>query len=179
MATNTNPLTGEEITDESLSSLAESCEEKAMLMKEITYLEEKVSELKKKHKHVDEVVIPDKMQELGLSSITLADGRKVEVSDFYSGSLVKGNEEKAFEWLEENKLDGIVKVEVKTKLARGEKDVATQCFDAIRAITGNVEMKQSIHAMTMKSFVRERLEGGESLPEELFKVYQGKKTKLK
>ena len=40
------------------------------------------------------------------------------------------------------------------------------------------EQKTHIHAMTLKAFVREQVEGGKKLPFDLFGVYIANKTKI-
>lgn len=180
MSNQINPLTGEKVSDEAISSLSELCEKKAKLLEYIAEAEEALKALKKQHAYVDEVQIPEKMQDLGVESITLNDGKKVAVTNVYAGSVRKDSAMEAFMWLEQNGHGGIVKSEVKVNFGKGERENAVELVTNMREDYGVLaEFKQSVHPMTMKSFVREQHEKGEDLPDTLFSTHIGKKTTLK
>jgi hypothetical protein len=64
-------------------------------------------------------------------------------------------------------------------LGRGEDDKANS-FKAVAENEGLYpEQKEDIHAQTLKAWVRERVETGDSFPMELFGAYVGQRAFIK
>lgn len=171
-----NPLTGEKISDNELSSLSSLCETKLMLEEEVAEAEKELSDLKAKLRQITEDLIPTKMMELGLSEIKLADGKKVTVSQFYAASIV--DQPSFFRWLVETENDGIIKRNIEVTTKKGQGNIADAAAAALQALMIPYTDKKSVHPQTLKSFVREQIESGNKLPDSL-KVHIGNKATIK
>ena len=89
------------------------------------------------------------------------------------------NRPKAYEWLRDNGYDDIIKNNVSVSFGRGEDDLAN-AFKAVAEKEGYVPQQDtSIHAGTLKAFVRERIEAGDEFPMELFGAYVGQRAFIK
>lgn len=166
-----NPLTGLPINDSDIQSLAELVNEQVSLEETISDHQEKMKNLGERCRYISEVLIPDKLGQLGMASIKMASGHKVEVKPFYSAKIL-GPE--GFVWLDENGHGGIIKTKVVREFSR------TQREDAIKFAEENpgFSFDQSVHFQTMSAFTKEIYTNNETLPPELFSVFQGKKTKI-
>ena len=72
-----------DISQDSVKSISAKCNELKDLNKKIEEEEEKLSLLKQKSRDLEERIIPEMMQEAGVSLLKLADGSTVEVKPFY------------------------------------------------------------------------------------------------
>lgn len=179
---NTNPLTGEKISDTDVKSLAELCELKQDLEAQVKQIEEALSEKKQELRRVTEVDIPDKMAELGMESFTTTSGTRIEVNSFYAANITQEKARDAFKWLRDNGHGAIIKREIVTRFGKGQEAIA----DAFVELLGHKHMnkfvardKESVHPQTLKAFVREQIESGEDIPLDLLGVHIGKKAVIK
>jgi len=130
------------------------------LAKEIADLEEEVKKKQAQYRYFDEQEIPNFLRNCGMSSLTLADGRKVSYKDEIGVSINKEFEREFYKFLE----------------ARGESDIIKLSFDfprldparqkaleeAIRTVQDDYAKKESVHAQTLKKYVKDILGVGMS-----------------
>lgn len=143
---------------------------------EILRKEEELEGLKKQFRQLSENLIPDKMLELGLESLTLKDGSKVTISRFYSASII---DDKAFEWLRKSGHGGIVKSLVSTSFKVGQEKERAGLIKLLKQHKVPFENKDSVHHATLKAWVREMYENGQAVPANLFNVFVGNKSVIK
>lgn len=123
--------------------------------------------------------IPDIMAELAMESFTLEDGYKLEVKQDLKASITAENKPAAHQWLREHNFDGIIKTKVIAEFGKGEMDDAVKALFTLQAAGfGGASMDEGIHSATLKSFVKERMEAGDSIPISTFGIYEFKKTKI-
>ena len=137
--------------------LAKTLTEKERLIEETSKTLEKLSA---EAKEIRERQLPDVMLTFGLTEIKMVDGRILTIKPVYYASVPKARSESAFQWLRDNAMGGIIKSEI--KVSDSYKD---------QLIEANVpfELKESINPMTLRSFVRERIEANDTnFPRELF-----------
>jgi len=115
-----------------------------------------------------EETIPSAMQELGLEEIKLDTGQKLSVKQDVYAAIPTGQKEQAFTWLEQNGFGGLIKVEVTADYRKGEADAALQLFQELQERGLQVEFGQSVHAQTLKAFLREQLANGTNVPLDIF-----------
>lgn len=134
-------------------------------------------------KHLSESVIPNYMvNDCGVESLKLADGSVVEVPKQYFGSLTAENKDAGHEWLEKNGYGDLIKTTVTITYDRKDRKKALAFVKKLQTAktTRSVELKEAVHASTLKSFVKERItEGDASFPQDTFSVYVKRKTKIK
>ena len=123
--------------------------------------------------------LPSTMADLGLSKFSLDDGSTVEVKPTYGASILVKDRPAAYEWLRENGFDDIIKNVISCQFGRGEDDQAS-AFHAFASQQGYpADQNESIHASTLKAFVKERIETGEDFPHTLFGAYVGQRAVIK
>ena len=145
---------------------------------EISNAEESINKLKEQARILSQVEIPLMMQEMHITKLKLKDGESVEVKPFYSGSIISEFQEKAFEWLRNNGLGDIIKNDIIVTFGRGEDNKAAQYAVLARGQGFEPVQKIGVHAQTLKALVRERMESGLDVPSDLFKPYEGNRTKI-
>lgn len=163
-----------------LKYLTDLCKQLEDQQEELKEAEDTVSKIKDKVHYLSSVVIPGVFEELGVKKLTLLNGREVKIDTDWVGSITEEKSLAAFNWLEENGHGAIIKKNLTIDLKKGESETATKIREWL--VTNKIfsfKEKPSVHHSTLKSFIRERKEAGDDLPDELFGVYQIKETKIK
>ena len=75
------------IGDNSLKEMSDLCAEQASLEEEMRQLEEQLKAKAKAVRKLSQEIIPAKMSELGLESLTLKDGSSVKVKQLVQASI--------------------------------------------------------------------------------------------
>jgi hypothetical protein len=138
-----------------------------------------LEELQAKHDKITKRFIPTIMEELALEKFTMSDGAEISIKESIAASISAENKPAAFAWLESNKFDGIIKTKVQSEFGKGEIDKAKELVEKIHEAGFDATLDQSVHPMTLKSFVKERLVAGDSIPLDVFGVFESKEAKIK
>ena len=166
-------------TTENIQSLADQVEKLEQLQSRLELQEVNIKNTKKELEHLSGEVIPTMMAEMGLSHLKLMDGSSVDVKPFYSATITKANQEKAFNWLRNNGLGDIIKNEISVSFGRNEENKAADYAALAQERGFQPTQKMKVEPMTLKALVRERIEAGKDMPTELFNVFVGNKTTIK
>ena len=158
------------------NELAAKVQQLKDLEDEIANAEASVKKLKEKANILSQFEIPQMMEEMNITKLKLKDGETVEVSNFYSASIV--DQDAAFKWLRENGRGDIIKNDITVTFGRGEDNKAAQYAVLARGQGFEPVQKIGVHAQTLKALVRERIEAGLDVPSDLFKPYEGNRTKI-
>jgi len=135
-------------------------------------LDEETREVKDRLRQVSERELPDAMDEAGVEGFTLKDGRKVSIKVEYYASIPKDKQPLAFSWLRERGHDGLIKRNVTAKFGKGEDGLAEAFVAWAREhYFVPIDDKQSVHHQTLKAFVREQMEDGIEIPQDVFGVH--------
>ena len=145
---------------------------------EISNAEESVSKLKEKAKTLSEFEIPKMMEEMHITKLKLKDGESVEIKKIYSGSILLEKQEEAFTWLRDNALGDIIKRDITVTFGMGEDNKASEYANLAQGKGYEPVQKIGVHPQTLKAVVRERLKSGHEMPSDLFKTYEGNRTKI-
>ena len=174
LATSVEKLDQQDLT--SVAALARKIRDKEELVKA---LDEKLKAEKKLLLKFTDEDMPAMLAEIGISSLSLDDGSKVEVKQTYGASILVDNRPRAYEWLRDNGYDDIIKNTVACQFGRGEDDLAN-AFAAFAQQQGYVpEQKTEVHPQTLRAFVKERVEEGDEFPMELFGAWVGQRAVIK
>jgi len=173
-----NELTGEPITGDELKSLADLAQAQLKLEAEITALQEDLTRRNEKLKLLSETTIPEAMMAIGLSELTLSTGESLSIKKYYSASIPGEHLGEALDWLRNSGNGDIIKNSVVCQFGKGEDDIANLLAEELRKKGLHPEQKTFVHPMTLKAFVKERIENAQELPQELFGVFVGNKTKI-
>jgi|TARA_R110000868_G_scaffold51171_5_gene162589 hypothetical protein len=158
--------------------LTDKVQELKNLEDEIANAEEGVKKLKEQAKVLAEFEIPSMMKEMNITKLKLSDGESVEVGKFYSASIPADKQGDAFQWLRNNGLGDVIKNDITVTFGRGEDNKAATYAVLARGQGFEPIQKIGVHAQTLKALVRERIESGLDVPSDLFKPYEGNRTKI-
>jgi len=164
---------------DNIQSLADQVEKLEGLQSKLELQEQNIKNTKKALEHLSGEVIPTMMAEMGLSHLKLMDGSSVDVKPFYSATITKANQEKAFNWLRDNGLGDIIKNEISVSFGRNEENKAADYAALAQERGFQPTQKMKVEPMTLKALVRERIEASKEMPTELFNVFVGNKTTIK
>jgi len=167
-----------DISQDSVKSITDKCNDYNKLKKTIENEEERISLLKHKARELEERIIPEMMQEAGVSLLKLSDGSTVEVKPFYAAKIPESRVEEAFSWLRGKGFEDIIKNTVTASFNRGQDNQVSELIKVCEDHGFNYSKKEKVEPMTLKAFVKEQVEGGKELPFDLFGVYIANKTKI-
>tara|TARA_E500000318_G_scaffold29831_1_gene29710 strand:- start:2528 stop:3169 length:642 start_codon:yes stop_codon:yes gene_type:complete len=169
----------EKLDQSGLSSIAALAREIRQKEETIEHLERELKDAKKALVKLTDEDMPGMLAEVGVSSFTLDDGSTVDIKQTYGASILVKNRETAFGWLRDNGYDDIIKNTVFTQFGRGEDSEAKKFREVAESSGFDVQQKTEVHPMTLRAFVKERVELGEDFPMELFGAWVGQKAVIK
>ena len=166
------------------------------LEREIDNLENLLKEKKQSLTKLAEQDLPDLMQELNVKEFTLNNGAKCEIQDITSGSIpsasaitrAKTEEDKnelevrqqqCFEWLRNTGNGSLIKSNVEVQFGKNEDKECNEFTEELRKRNMFYRRAVGVHPGSLNSMLRERLSDGKDVPSDLFKLYVGRKAKLK
>src|SRR5210317_2577072 len=167
-----------DISQDSVKSITDKCNHLKDLNKQIEDQEEKLSLLKNKARDLEERIIPEMMQEAGVSLLKLSDGSTVEVKPFYAAKIPESRVEEAFGWLRSKGFEDLIKNTVTASFNRGQDNQVSELIKVCEENGFAYNKKEKVEPMTLKAFVKEQVETGKELPFDLFGVYIANKTKI-
>lgn len=164
-----------------LSLITQLANRQLELEDEVATIEEQLKLKKQELRAVAEKDLPEALLNEGVEQIKLENGRVISIKTSYHASIPEARKGEAFGWLRANGYDGIIKRDVIAKFGKGEDDLAGALFNYLRKKLPNVEVtdKETVHASTLKAFVKERIEEGENIPMEAFGVFVVTEAKIK
>jgi hypothetical protein len=166
--------------DINMSELIQLADELDALEAQVSDKELELSVLKQARKTIAEESLPTLMEQAGVDTLKLTNGRKIEIKDFVDARITDPNV--AFEWLRETDNESIIKNEISVSLGRGDDAIAQDIIQTLKEqYEVEAAVKVGIHNMTLKAFCRDALENpelAETLPKKAFGIYQGKRAKI-
>ena len=167
-----------DIDQDNVKSISDKCHQLNELQSQLKEKEEAISLLKHKIRDLEERIIPEMMQEAGVSLLKLKDGSTVEVKPFYAAKIPESRVEEAFSWLRDKGFEDLIKNTVTASFGRGQHNQVSELIGVCEKFGFNYNKKEKVEPMTLKAFVREQVETGKELPFDLFGVYIANKTKI-
>lgn len=137
---------------------------------QIADAESHIKALKQQKHSLATEIIPNLMDEMGVERIDV-DGVSVVRKNVVHASIPAARRDEAFEWLRQHNCDDIIKNDVICSFSRGQDTEAGNVMGMLREQGFAPEQKTQVHPMTLKAFVRERLESGQEIDLDLFGAY--------
>jgi len=137
----------------------------------VTDLENQLKTAKEAVSKTEREDLPLLMKEVGLKEFKLDNGALVELLTDVKCGITEARKPAAHKWLVDNGFSGLIKTEVVVPFDRGTHDEAIEMAEELIAEGHECNIKESVHAQTLKSFVKEQLEAGAALPMDLFGVF--------
>ena len=166
------------IGDNSLKEMADLCAEQVAFEEDVRQLEEQLKAKKQAVNKLSFEIIPARMSELGLESLTLKDGSSVKIKQLVHAAIPVPYREEAFKWLRDNGHGDLIKNEISASFGKGEDSIANEFIDKIEELGYQPQQNLSVHSSTLKAFVREQITKGTELPMDKFGVFVGAETKI-
>lgn len=162
--------------------------EMAKLLKDaqakVERLGKELVEAKKVQQELEQEDFPELMKEVGVTSFQTADGEQFILTEEISCGITKDNHKAAMEWLDKNKFGGLIKTLLEVSFAREDREHALRLAEllqneaASRQVQIEPEVSESVHAATLKSFIKEEMEKGHAVPNDLFSIHPYNKVKV-
>mgnify|MGYP003154032770 CR=1 FL=1 len=159
--------------DSQLSGIQNIVQRQIDLETQIAAQEQVLKNFKKQLADVQTQELPQAMDALGLATVTLNTGERIEIKPFVSASISKANKEEAYAWLRDHGHGDLIKVITKVDTGRDEK-AAEKAQKALVKAGLAPSTEESVHSGTLKVWIREQVETGEPIPLELFCIFWAK-----
>ena len=182
-------------SDNEIGAMADMASRMLDLQDEINRTEELLKQQKQDLQKLAEQDLPDLMQELNIKDFTLSNGAKVQVYDFISGTVpsagaidrAKGDDrvnmeirqQHCFDWLRSNGAGDLIKNNVEVQFGRNEDDACDEFAIELSSRAINYKRSVGVHPSTLNSFIKERMSEGKEVPHDLFKIYTGRRAKIR
>lgn len=150
---------------EDLATLARLAQEMFEAEAAVEDAESRLANAKERLRAVAERSIPELMAKVGMKEFRTTSGLRLRVEEVVSATIAPERRDEAVRWLDEHGEGGLVKRKVLVEFGR-EGEAEAETLVAELAGKGLAAARDySIHPMTLKAFVRERLRNGEEIPE--------------
>ena len=166
-------------TDEELKTVGELAHEQLRLEKLMEEQEEVLRTIKDQLVDIREFKLPNAVEKFGFSEFKLKDGSSVVIKEEVYAGITDENKPAAFEWLEKTGNDGIVKNEVKCPFGKGQDQEAKLLVDLLNNHGYSFTNSRTIHAQTLKAFVKHQMEDGNPVPLDIFSVHIKRVSNIK
>ena len=153
-------------TDSELSSLSSLGQDLYEAEENVFQAEHELKIAKKKRDHIAHGLVPELMKELGVESISMTGGRKVDVKSILSVVPLAADRPMVLKHLEEQGAGSLIKTTVTVPFARGEDDKVKALLDLLqgRGLAGKLDKK--VEPPTLKKHIKDRLAKGLPVPKE-------------
>ena len=158
-----------------LSSLVKDLDQ---LTIDINKKEEELKSLKLQKHLMSTEQIPTMMDEMGVQRLDV-ENLSVSLKPLINASIPPTRREEAYQWLRENDLDDIIKNDVIMSFGKGEDNMAGDIMYELEQRGMHPEKKTHIHSMTLKAFIRERVEKGLPIDLDLFGAFVARTADIK
>ncbi len=140
---------------------------------EVEAAEARLKVLKERERKIREEDLPAALEEVGLQKVRLATGEEVSVKLEVYCAVPVAMKPRMFQWLEDHGHGGLIKTELGLRFGRDddEKERLEMVARTLQDMGANFEVKQDVHAQTMKAWLKSQLEDAEKaalFPLELF-----------
>ena len=174
-----NQRAGVESTDTGrLSNVSDLASKIIQMENKVQFLEEELKSSKKQLLELTDQDLPAAMEEINMESFTLSDGSEVKVIPTYGGTIRADDRPQAHTWLRDNGYGDLVKNTISANFGMGEDNLAKDFYQSALDRGFQVDKKEAVHPMSLKSWVKEMTENGSEFPSDLFGAFIGKKAKI-
>ena len=169
----------DQLDDSQLDGVSRLANEAATLEQKLAEQERAMKDTKAAlHKITDEQ-LPEALEEMGLQKFILTDGSEISVKPVYSASIPKDRREEAFQWLRDHEFGDLVKNNVTVTFGRGEDEDAKEFLNLCGSQGYAPDQLQKVEPMTLKAWLRERVEAGDAVPLDLFGAFISQRATIK
>lgn len=161
---------------------------------EIAVIEDQLKTKREALGQIEAVDLPDLMESLNITNITLPNGWTVKMDSYIKASLptasamnkdtmeaddLRLRHSAGLKFMREQGAGDLIKNALDIDLGKSSDTLADQILAALGPFNVKVTRNVNVHHSTLTAYVKERIEGGLELPYDTFAVYTGKKVKVK
>ena len=171
----------DEIGDNVLKALHGYGEEALSWRSLIEDLEGQLKEAKAAYRELTLKKMPELLDESGVDSFTM-DGFVFRVGDRFEGTLPTDEIKRhnAITYLEEHGGEGLVNAVISLTFPKAEREEARRIAERIQGELGvRPELKEDVHHMSLKAFIRQRIEEGDDIDPEQLGVQHMREVKMR
>ena len=173
-----NPDAFNKVSEGETSKLSTLIRQSIDLDKQVKDAEQYLKDLQYKKRTVDEEDIPSLMEQLGVESLTV-DGNKVTIDKFVSARIPDDKKDEAYSFIRSIGEGDIIKNEVVVGFGMGQDNVAGAVVDDLRNQGLTPSQKTHIHPMTLRTWVKNRIDNSQEIDFDMFGIYVGNRAKIK
>ena len=167
------------LDDSKLDKVARLANEASGLQEKVSRQEKDLIDAKKALRKVTDELLPEALEDLNLEKVVMKDGSEISVKPIYAASIPKDRLAEAYDWLRQHGDGDIIKNNVTVTFAKGE-DLDAQAFMVMCDDQGfTPQQAEKIESMTLKGWLREKVETGQAIPFDLFGAYISQRAKIK
>ena len=159
--------------------LTEALEQFKSIGAQVLAVEIKLKELKAQEKYHSEFVIPEIMEKMGLSTMTMRDGSEIAIKKVYSAKIKAEKKAEAIQWLRDNGLGDIVKNNISVAFGQGEENKAMAYATLAKESGYEPSQTEKVEPQTLRVTMEDWKNKGNEVPQDLFWVFEGNQTKVK
>lgn len=130
-------------------------------------------------KEIQEKLLPEKMEALGMRDFTTRQGVKITIRETIRASMPEETRDLGLRWLDENGYGKMTKHDFNVSFKKGDEGAADATRKELQALGVDFKEKRYVHPSTLSSFAKQRLEEGDDLPEQFFNVHRQQIAKVK
>jgi hypothetical protein len=139
--------------------------------------------LAKKKEELDRIQygdLPDAMDGVGMTEFRLRDGTRLEVIPVLKVSYKEENVDAVDDFFNKTGNTGLMKRTISAIIPRGEPEANYRKVKEFIAKAGyEAEDKKGVHYQTLNKWAREWSEQGETIPDDIFNVFQGRQARIR
>jgi hypothetical protein len=135
--------------------------------REVDALDQYKKTLTEEIKDIEETKLPQILEILGMPWFGLKDGSKVEIKPTFQGSLVSEDlvqRQLQLDWLVANDGQDLIKNAYTITFGKGQDAEAKALRDMLVEFGFDFEVKESVHAGSLGSFIKEKMTNGDEVP---------------
>jgi hypothetical protein len=167
------------LKDNQLDSISRLASTAANLEQKIQQTEDLLKKTKADLHKITNEKLPELLETMGLQKFTLTDGSEISVKPIYAASIPKDRKAEAFKWLRDHEFGDLVKNNVSVTFGRGEDEDAAFLIKKIGEAGFSASQAEKVEPMTLKAWLRERVEAGDPVPLDLFGAFISQRATIK
>jgi len=169
----------QQATDAEIEQIADLAQRQKTLDKEIDKMQESLDQVKEQRRKVAEEDLPAALDQAGVSDVTLSDGSRIAVKSDLKVNIPKSKKEDAAEWLVNQGASALVKEDIHVPFNRGQEEQVNELTRELEENGYTYNVQPEMHTGSVKKFLKEHMEEGGDLPEDVMNVFYYRETEIK
>lgn len=167
------------MTTDGLTRLSELATELTDAETKVITLQAELRDAQQEVQRLQEVAIPELMDDLGMEDFTTKSGLKVTVTDKLSAKKLTEKHAAALKWLRENDQGGLIKTAVAVPFTAGHEGDADDLVERLAGEGITAQKAMEVHHSSLAAALKRMLEEGVDVPLELLGGYQRRVATVK